>query len=320
MPVITYAQLVRTKSANQPFSFFIQIAHLSARFRCQPCNDKLFSLQTTISILYLVRTHLQTRIKILHLVRTSLQTRDLQLIYILYFTLCCSIWISTKQCNFHQPCLTLLLKVPSSSLIQSYFKSSFQAKVTFIWSSPTSRSISPVLHPHRPGWPHQSRWHLKKRKEKQYKVTVQGCQPVIVARSPFRPTSRPTYSSIHSDLQLIQFCQITICFSKSQNRFIHKLVSFQSIIPGRSYLVFTSTCLNSSQNSFFHQKPFISNHPRLMNFLYFPWHSQASLSQARVTDFHFHLKISKHCLLFIFSGQGHIPKVFDIPSPFKNMQ
>ena len=77
------AQLIRTKSANQPFSFFIQIAHLSARFRCQPCNDKLFSLQTTISILYLVRTHLQTKISILHLVRTSLQTSDPHFISIL---------------------------------------------------------------------------------------------------------------------------------------------------------------------------------------------------------------------------------------------
>ena len=141
MPMLIYAQLVRTKSANHQFSFFIQITHLSARFRCQPCNDKLvrLSLQTIISILYLVRTHLQTRISILHLVRTSLQTsvphsisilhlvrtslqtRDLQSIYILYFTLCCSIWISTKQCNFHQSCLTLLLKAPSS-LIQSNFK------------------------------------------------------------------------------------------------------------------------------------------------------------------------------------------------------
>ena len=86
MPVLIYAQLVRTKSANQPFSFFIQITHLSARFRCQPCNDKLvrLSLQTTISILYLVRTHLQTRIKILHLVRTSLQTSYFHFILILH--------------------------------------------------------------------------------------------------------------------------------------------------------------------------------------------------------------------------------------------
>ena len=113
--------------------------------------------------MHLVRKNLQTRISILRLVRTNLQTRDLQSIYILYFTLCCSNWISTKQCNFYLSCLTLLLKAPSSSLIQSNFKSSFQAKATFtfIWSSPTPRNISPALHPHRPGWPHQSRWHLK---------------------------------------------------------------------------------------------------------------------------------------------------------------
>ena len=86
MPVLIYVQLVRTKSSNQPFSFFIQITHLSARFRCQPCNDKLvrLSLQTIISILYLVRTHLQTRIKILHLVRTSLQTSYFHFILILH--------------------------------------------------------------------------------------------------------------------------------------------------------------------------------------------------------------------------------------------
>ena len=97
----------------------------------------------------------------------SLQTRDLHSISILYFTLCCSIWIyqpsnaisiSHATLCYSKLLLLLLLRNP-----QSNFKSSFQAKVTFtfIWSSPTSRSISPALHHRRPGWPHQSRWYLK---------------------------------------------------------------------------------------------------------------------------------------------------------------
>ena len=169
MPVLIYVQLVRTKSSNQPFSFFIQITHLSARFRCQPCNDKLvrLSLQTIISILYLVRTHLQTRIKILHLVRTSLQTsyfhfililhlvrknlqtrisilhlvrtslqtRDLHSISILYFTLCCSIWIyqpgNAIFISHATLCYSKLLLLLLFRNPQSNFKSSFQAKVTF---------------------------------------------------------------------------------------------------------------------------------------------------------------------------------------------
>ena len=170
MPVLIYVQLVRTKSSNQPFSFFIQITHLSARFGCQPCNDKLvrLSLQTIISILYLVRTHLQTRIKILHLVRTSLQTRDLHSISILYFTLCCSIWIyqpsNAISISHATLCYSKLFFFSYSETLCLISNNLFRQRLhtfTFIWSSPTSRSISPALHPRRPGWPHQSRWYLK---------------------------------------------------------------------------------------------------------------------------------------------------------------